>query len=351
MKKILSIYLCIFMCVCCLSSCTTSKMECNPQDNANINYNNIGFGGGYWLDNNSFCYLSSSLTRKYYIIDAISKTQIGSNGGYGDGNIQKYGDKIYMLHCIDNVDEYNSSYELNLYDIASSKLTMLTSINNCNTFLVLNETVYYSEYGWINDSKITTLKFFLSNSSQHKTIKENIISFGVKEGSIFYLTNENGKISIYKYNVESESSIKQGEFYLDEDYILELQELQAVSYTPDYLLFKIPNYENETSSKIFKYSFKNNALISIDFDEYIDNFISYNNYSYFTTYNENSDISKLYKMDNNTNEIVQLQTIKGLCTSLFVCSDNGTYVYELNDCDLNYYSNEPNSNPIRIVNQ
>ena len=56
-------------------------------------------------------------------------------------------------------------------------------------------------------------------------------------------------------------------------------------------------------------------------------------------------------MDNNTNEIVQLQTIKGLCASLFVCSDNGTYVYEFEDCDLNYYSNEPNSDPITIIDE
>lgn len=350
MKKILSIYLCIFMCVCCLSSCTASKMECAPPDGANINYNNIGFGGGYWLDNNSFCYLSSSLTRKYYIIDAISKTQIGSNGGYGDGKIQKYGDKIYMLHCIDNVDEYNSTYELNLYDIASSKLTMLTSINNCNTFLVLNETVYYSEYGWINDSKITTLKNFSSNSSQHKTIKENIISFGVKEGSIFYLTNENGKISIYKYDDQTNSSIKEGGFYLADKGLWYLDDVN-VSYTSDYLLFKLPEYENETSSKIFKYSFGSNSLISIDFSGYIDNFIAYNDHSYFTTYNDTNNNSKLYKMDNFTNEIIQLQEINGMCASLFVCSDSGTYVYELNDCDLNYYSNEPNSNAIRIVNQ
>ena len=61
--------------------------------------------------------------------------------------------------------------------------------------------------------------------------------------------------------------------------------------------------------------------------------------------------SKLYKMNNATDEITQLQTIKGMCASLFVCSDNGTYVYELKDCDLNYYSNEPNASPITVVNQ
>ena len=350
MKKILSIYLCILMCVCCLSSCDASRMECAPPDGANMNYNNIGFGRDYWLDNDSYCYLSTSLSRVYYIIDEHSKTRIGSNGGYGGGSIQKYGNKIYMLHCVDNVDDYNSTYELKLYDVNFAETTMLTSINNCETFLVLDETVYYLEYSWVNDSKISTLKKYSVDSKKHETIKEKIISFGIKENSVFYLAEENNEISIYKYNAESESSIKQGEFYLDEDYILELQELEAVSYTPDYLLFKIPNYENVTSSKIFKYSFKNNDLISIDFDEFIDNFISYNSYSYFTTYNKNSDISKLYKMDNNTNEIVQLQTIKGLCASLFVCSDNGTYVYEFEDCDLNYYSNEPNASPITVVN-
>ena len=351
MKKFIAIGLFILILECFLSSCTASKLECSPPDGANINYNNIGFGGDYWLDNDSYCYLSASLSRVYYIIDEHSKTKIGSNGGYGGGSIQKYGNKIYMLHCVNNVDDYNSTYELNLYDVNSAETTMLTSINNCETFLVLDETVYYLEYSWVNDSKISTLKKYSVGSKKHETIKEKIISFGVKETSVFYLTEENDKVSIYQYNDETKSSTRQGEFYLDKDDIWRLQEIEAISYTPDYLLFKISKYENETSSKIFKYSFENNSLISIDFDDCVNNFISYNNCSYFTTYNEKTDVSKLYKINNNTNEIIQLQTIKGMCSSLFVCSDNGTYVYELEDCNLNYYSNEPNSDPITIMDE
>ncbi len=351
MKTNITICLCILICICCMSSCGASKLECAPPDGANLNYNNIGFGGDHWLDSKSYCYLSASLIRTYYMVNENSKTRIDSNGGYGDGIIQKYGDKIYMLHCIDNVDVNNSTYELNLYNVSSSKTTTLTSINNCKTFLILSETVYYSEYSWINDSKIITLKKYSIASKEHTTIEEKIISFGVKENSVFYLTEENDMISIYKYNDETNSSIKQGEFSLDKDAVWYLQEIESISYTSDYLLFKIPKYENETSSKIFKYSFDSNSLISIDFDGYVDNFVAYNNYSYFTTYNDNTDISKLYKINNVINEIVQLQTINGMCASLFVCSDDGAYVYELKDCDLNYYSNEPNSNPIRIINQ
>ena len=339
------------MCVCCLSSCDASRMECAPPDGANINYNNVGFGGSYWLDSDSFCYLSSSWPRAYYIVDQNSKTRIGSNGGYRGGKIQKHGDKIYMLYKVDVVDVHNSIYRLDLYNVSSAETTTLTSINNCDTCFVLEDTVYYSEHSWIDDSKISTLKKYSIDSNEHEIIKEKFISFGVIENSVFYLTEENGKVAIYKYNDETKSSIRQGEFYLDEDEIWCVQETSPISYTPDYLLFKIPKYENETSSKIFKYSFKSSSLSFIDLDEYVDNFISYHDYSYFTAYNDNTDISKLYKMNNATDEITQLQTIKGMCASLFVCSDNGTYVYELKDCDLNYYSNEPNSDSITVVNE
>lgn len=351
MRKYIAICLCILMCVCCFSSCRTSRMECAPPDGANLNYNNIGFGRDYWLDSDSYCYLSTSLLREYYIIDEHSKAKIASSGGNGGGSIQKYGQEIYMLHEVDSIDDENSTYELNLYNIHSAKTITLTSISNCRTFLVLDGTVYYLEYSWGHISKTSTLKKYSIDSKKHETIKERIISFGVIENSIFYLVEESGNVVVYQYNDESGDSVRQGDFYLGEDDIWNLQEIEGVSYTSDYLLFKIANYEMEASSKIFKYSFQNNSLIVMDFDEYIDHFISYNHCSYFTSYNENTDISKLYKMNNHTDEIVQLQTIEGMCASLFVCSDNGAYVYELKDSDLNYYSNETNSNPFTIINQ
>ena len=282
------------------------------------------------------------------MIDHNKKTSLGFNGGYGVGDIQQYGNEVYMLNMVNNVDERNSTYEIKRYDVDSEKTTILCSINNCRKFFVLNKTIYYSEYTITDDDRILTLKTYSPELNKHETVKESIISFGVIENSVFYLSEENGRIVISQYNNNTKTSHAKGDFFLEQEDIDRFKDFPSVTYAPNYLFFDITNYETE-ESKTFKYSFASNDLVPLQFDEHtsISLPIPYNAYSYFKIYNENTNVTELYQMNNETNEILQLQTIKGVC-SLFVGSDNGVYVYELDNCNINYFSNEPNSKPITV---
>ena len=342
MKKNLFICLCVLVCVCCLSSCSFSALECMPDD-INMNYNNIRNRNGYWLTSDSVCYLSSSLFPTYYCVNKSSRINLGMSGGYGTGSVQRYRNKIYILNQTDFVDERNSVFELKLYDIDSAKTTFLFSINNCEKFLVLDEDIYYSEYNWTNHTRVSTLKRYCIDSNEHEILGEQVLSFGVIDNNVFYLAEENGQIVVSQYNDETKSSIVKGAFSLGAEEIYNLKEYGEVSYTSSYLLFTITDYETEISN-VVKYSFESNSLTSIKLDGYSNVFVAYNTCSYFIVYNEDADISELYKLNNNTDEITRLQKISGQC-GLFVGSDNGVYVYEHNDCILNYYSDKANSRP------
>ena len=249
MKRIIAISLCVLMCVCCFSSCASSRLECLPPDGANLNYNNAD-SVGFWLTSDSVCYTETPIfSSHYYLAQQDSNTKIG----WGDGaKIQRYGNQIYILNDADNIDEENTTRKLKLYNVDSKKTTTLTSMNNCYKFLVLDETVYYSDYSWVDGYKVWTLKKYSTVSGEHETIKEKIVSFGVIKNDIFYLSDENDKIIIYKYDSNTEASIEQGEIYLSKEDILRLPDFGDVSYTPNYLLL---NISDEPASRIFKYSF------------------------------------------------------------------------------------------------
>lgn len=349
MKKLAALCLCLLVCLCCLPSCGSSELKSIPPDGATINYNNTVSNNGYWLSSNSVCYLTTPVFHTYsYLIDQDSKTQIKSLGKSCRA-IQRYGSKIYMLTAIDNTDEQNSICELMVYDVDKKETSILTSINNlnpCERFLVLDRTLYYSTYRWNDTAFISTLKKYSIDTQTHETVKDDIISFGVINGSIYYLAKENESVNVCKYSSDS-AHIKQGEFILANDDIETLKQLSDASYTQKYIMFALSDYISESeTSRIFKYSFEDNSLKVIEFNGYINNFISYDNRSYFTTHNEMSAVGKLYMIENDTEQITLLQTLNGAYISIFVCSDNGAYVYE--DNGLNYYSEKANSSPIFI---
>ena len=337
------IAVCMFV-ILFLTSCSKNSNFYTPQDGIGMNYNNISSYNDFWLTNDSFCYLNNSLIQEYVLVNESSKTKIGTNNGYGFGKIQKYKDRIYMLNECRAIDDYNSEYELKLFDIKSGKTFSICSIRNCDNFFILNDVLYYLEYKWTEKGRSLALKEYVFDSCQENTIANDVLSFGVVEDSVFYVVGKNDAITIFEYDNELESSIECGKFALEIIGACEIKNSLKVSYTPKCLLFSWVDYKTETSI-VLKYSFKDGILNKMHIEGCIDGFISYNEFSYFIVYYEQQSNSKLYKFDNTTNEITQIAHIVGE-GSLFVGSDDGAYVLENTSGFLKYYFEQGSS---RIV--
>lgn len=338
-KKYIAIILALFYCFMWLCSCSTNATY-NTQEKIKTNYNNISNYCDFWLTNDSICFLDNSLFQKYYLIEKNSKTKIAANGGYGFGKIQRYDNNIYMLNEVEFLDERNSKYELKCYDINSKTTSKICSVKNCENFLVLDNTIYYLEKTWSNNVLTLKLKKFSFDCKQHITINSDVMSFGVIKNSLCYVIKRKNKIAIYKYSSDSSDSVKCGEFLLEgtdtktpDDFF---SNNFKVSYTLDFVLFSWIDYKNETS-KILKYSLKNDALSEININGYIDAIVAYDTYSYFITSLEKSENSELFKLENDANKIIKIAKFSGK-GSLFVGSDDGAYVLEYNDYVLNYYN-------------
>jgi hypothetical protein len=323
-----------------MCSCFSGCAKYDNQEKIGTNYNNITNRCRFWLTTDSICYLNNSLFQRYILVNKNNKRIIGFSAGYGLGEIQRYGDKIYILDQVASKDERNSKFSLKRYDVKSKSTKKICSINNCDMFLVLNGSIYYSEYRWLNDDRILSLKRFSIDSEKHTTICGKIISFGVSENCLYYVIEENGVVTILTYDAENDQSVKRGEFSADalegqsSDYI-------TVSYMQTDIFFSWNDYENGKAT-VLKYSFDQNALTKTAFDGYIDGFVSYDANSFFILYSEKSDSSELFKLNNDTSEIAIIAKFKG-SGSMFVGSDTGAYVLKCDDNVIRYYSVDGNS--------
>ena len=341
MKKI--VVVCMLL-ILCFTSCLGNSEFYVTQEGIEMNYNNISSYNDFWLTNDSFCYLNNSLIQEYVLVNESSKTKIGTNNGYGFGKIQKYKDRIYMLNECRAIDDYNSEYELKLFDIKSGKTFSICSIRNCDNFFILNDVLYYLEYKWTEEGRGLTLKEYVFDSCQENTIAKDVLSFGVIKDSVFYVVGKNDMITAFKYNNELEFSIECGKFALENKSVSDIKNSVEVSYTPKCLLLSWVDYKTETSI-VLKYSFKDDILSKMHIKGCIDSFISYNEFSYFIVSYEQQPDSKLYKFNNISNEITPIAQIVGE-GSLFVGSDDGVYVLENTSGFLKYYFEQGSS---RIV--
>ena len=283
------------------------------------------------------CYLQDFLFQVYSMADENGKRTLCFNGGGGVGKIQCYEEQIYMLDLSEVFDVDRGEYKLKRYDTQTKKLETICFIENCYEFLVLNESVYYLEYAWQEDGRKLSLKRFSMDSKEHTLIRDDVVSFGVIDRCLYYVTEENHGITVFKYDSTSEESIPCGAFSA-EGFDAKSITLLKVSFTRSDLFFVWTDDENPTST-IMNQSFEQDTLSSREIEGYIDGFASYDANSYFLVSSEKSENSELYLLNNKTEEITKISDIRGK-GRLFVGSDEGAYV--AND-KVVYYSNEGNA--------
>lgn len=324
----------------CLSSCSKSSKAYQKQEGIMFNYNNIDKNSGVWLTNDNVCYLEDMLLQSYCLVSENGKKRICSNNGYGFGKIQHYGDKIYMLDCYTYIDEQNSDYLLKYYDVEQKTVNDILTIRNCSEFLVLNGDIFYSEYYWLKDMQKKFLKMYSTNSNAYSTINDSVLSFGVIGNDVYYVTEDNNNVSIFRYDKDNKNSIECGQFALETENVEGFREFLNVSYTPQYVIFSLSGLQNNTS-KIWTFTLEDRSVNQYNFNGDITTFISYNECSYFATYDnsQQEEISTIYKFVNHTGETTRMGHLPGYC-GLFVGSDDGVYVTARDKNRIVYYSKE-----------
>lgn len=329
----------------CLCSCSANSVLYSPQEGIEFNYNNISAYNDFWLTNESICYLEDTLIQNYCLVAGSNKKFLCSNSGNGFGKIQNYDSKIYMLDEYKIVDEYNSEYRLKVYNVETDNTTNITTIKNCDNFLVLNEDIFYLQYSWNTSARELSLRKYSVDSDAHTTIYDSVLSFGVIGNDLFYVSEKDNVVSIFQYDAQSDLSVKCGEFTLDAAHVEAFKGYVTVSYTADYVIFICGNYQ-EVTSTVWTFSLKEKTASVVNQSGCITSFVSYDKCSYFAMYDtQEENVTKIFKMTNGTNETFQIGKIKGDC-SLFVGSDAGVYVLQYNENVLTYFTDQNTSKTV-----
>ena len=124
-KKVIVILSCLLLMCSCFSGCA----KYDNQEKIRTNYNNITNRCRFWLTTDSICYLNNSLFQRYILVNKNNERTIGFSAGYGLGEVQRYGDKIYILDQVASKDERNSKFSLKRYDVKSKSTKKICSIN------------------------------------------------------------------------------------------------------------------------------------------------------------------------------------------------------------------------------
>ncbi len=331
----------ILILVCLLVLCSCSAERYTNTEAVELNYNNITNSNRFWLTTDTVLYMQDYLVQPYFMADKSSRKIIGYNNGYGSAGIQRYDDKIYMMHITADADGSNYEYELECYDIKTKKTQKLCNVMNCHSFLVLGESIYYLEELRVDGSRqVLALKRFSTASNEHTTISGNVASFGVIDDSLHYTTEENGMIDIFIYDAKKAESVKRSDCFI-EGFVSDSL-FTITSYTAQHIFFVWQKHEGEkTVSMLSKYSFNKNTVKSIELEGSINNFVSYDANSYFILEDEEKEKNELYMLDNATGNTTKIDEFKGYMAQgeLFVGSDKGVYVLRP-DYNLVYYSND-----------
>ena len=337
MNRMSAIALVAILCLSILCSCY-DKTSFTPQDGIEMNYNNISAYNNFWLTDDAICYLEDNLLQYYCLLNIEKKSIIASNGGFGSGKVQRYGNKIYLLDETESIDEENSCFELKCFDVETQKTVSICSLNNCDNFLILDDALFYLEYKWTDNGRVKSLKQCRYENNNYEVIRENVLSFGVIDNSLFYLAEENGCLALCQFEEDKEQSSKYEERNLSIDILEKYKENVKVCYTADNLLISWTDYHAQIS-KIYVQSLYDDSCFDLEVKGCIDKFVSYENKTYYMVSSDESKYSTLYMFDNEQKDSVELAQILGQ-GSMFVGSDEGVYILEYSDNVLRYYSYE-----------
>lgn len=294
-----------------LCSCNSTQTYIK-QNNISLNYNNISAGSGCWMDNNFICSTEHNFAFDLYLTDDKGKVKIDTLSYSYDAHL--YNNKLYYF---DDIGLNSTKYEFTEYDLNTQKRKSIATITNerVYNYYVLDRYLYI-EVG-DNDSLIRDIVSISLDTNQQITVAQNIFSSGIVNGELNYISQNDLKYSVCKYDSDNEKSVLIGEFELTHQIVD--GGLDGVNFNSEYIAFDCTVAETE-KSRIYVYKYDDDALLSFDFNGAIHEFVSYDKFAFFSV---DGIIYRFNFNNNSTEKVIELPTDY---VSLFVGSDDEVYV-------------------------
>ncbi len=295
---------------------------------SSTNYNNISAGHTTrWISDNEV-YLSETIAflTPYYKITKKGKKRIafvGDSQGYG---VQAHGDKIYVHDLSGNkmvrIREYLDSTK-------EKTATIKAPINSSDSSVILEQCLIVDNNAYIlTDGDTKKLTRVSLNSTSFEEICSGVISAGVMNKSVVYITKSDSIYTVSKYNPETNSADKIGEFFSD---IYTSGFFDEVNYTSNNIILFHPHY-TENNTRIVVYNCEYNTLKDFTVNIFVDLMVAYEDSAFCVAktevHNENAYKNKntLYKINIDDFSLEKIDDIEGI-VEMFVTSDDDVYVW------------------------
>ncbi len=333
MKKLLVVVLALILCIS-LAGCQNSCWY-NPQDNININYNNISSKNIYrvWMSDDTMYYLDTVLfSNRYYSLSGKRTERIPENySGYAD-LIQVYDNVAYLADYPEGYDHY-----LHAYDLDTGTDTELITVTSLDAYFVLGQNLYYSAYGGDDQDVALSLHSYALADGTATEISHSILSFGVINNALAYVVQEDNAFSIFIYDPIEKESVPIGKFERDATYSESVSD--CVNFTSQYVVFVVEDYQSGVT-KLVVYHLESGEVSEITIEDITYDITAYEEYVFVTTTDYSSDDSNdwesfIYRIclkDGTKEQIGQLYG--GL--NIYVTSDECVYVLPANEDEYVY---------------
>lgn len=286
------------------------KINLNNQD-AKINYNNIYEyfpHQNIWIDENSIYYSRSLLVDCYYYLNQNGRTKITSDymihhqideqiteiGSY----MQAYGDDIYFwgngFNCNNNTD--TCSGNMFLYHYSKEEKTfekLLTVDHTVFEWAVLGDYVIFVNFANENLDKYLLYCGNLK-SKEIKLISSEVVSFGIADNELRYITNGNGEYNCKLYSFDLKKS--------NSDLIASFNGKTGPNVVYNYTNEKLIHYNSQTLSV---FDINSNKTESFELPDNVHYISCYENFAFVSTE------SYIYRVDLNSGKFEELYEHNG----------------------------------------
>lgn len=298
-----------------------------PQENINLNYNNVSAeNSNFWLTEDTCYYAHAPL----YGLNYYAATQDGTNFLLSTDNgafakIQAYDGLLYMLDWVNGSD-----YRLHTYDPDTKEHTVLESrLTDVLSFFVVDGSVYY-----IQEGSQRSLWIRLEDGTNTR-VAESVLSAGVMDGKPVYLVQKENEFLLYDYDLSSGLSRQLGSFSCEiEPY--EYAE-NAVSFTKKRVLLTV---SKDAHSRLICYDLSTGQTKEYAVEGWLWSVIAYENHAFMVVVDDiapESDFwdSTLYRVSLADGKQETIAELKGIVDT-YVASDDCVYIVQSIDHDRVY---------------
>ncbi len=331
MKKSISL-IAILLAAMLLTACSTVYV---PQQNINLNYNNLSAGEFYyWLENDYVIYSDTDqdYEYKYFIKTEKENTPLSSKETASWEAVQAYGSYIYYSVAADENEENYDTADIYRYDTATKNETYIASSPYFNNFFADNTYLYLINTQENFNGTCYSADVISLETKELITQIPDIYTCGMRNGIFTYLKDTQDGFEIFEYYPNTNKSQKIAGFTLP--IINDITIYQTVNFTSQVMILE--SYLTETeASQILIYDFNSGNLKTIDPPYSLEEIIAYENHAFCILWDWETDKYYLYSLDLKTYELLQLGRIGG-DKSLFVTSDEDVYLCSWDDEIVHY---------------